>query len=139
MSFKCPHCGSALEVMKCEDLTKAQPVSKPEGDLASGIVEATAAAIEKQVGEVSGTEVAVNSLAMLNNLANGNLGDSESGLASGWGGAMVEALKARREEDRSAAAYAPETLAQSDPENLDKDAVAKTVQNMIHGALCKES
>jgi len=35
-------------------------------------------------------------------------------------------------------AYNPEEIANADPDNLDKEAVAKTVQNMIHGALCKD-
>jgi len=138
MSFKCPHCGGVLEVSKCVDLTKAKSVSTEKGDLSSGIVDATVNAIEKQVSSLSGGDAVIDSLTRLNNLANGHLGDTDSGLASGWGGAMVEALKSRRDEGQNVEAYAPEEIAKSDPDSLDKAAVAKAVQNMLHGALSKE-
>jgi len=123
-------------VLKAEDITKAQPVAQPNSDLVGGIVQATAAAIEAKVEKASGKEVAVSSLEALNDLANGALGSQGSGLASGWGGAMVDALKSR-DKQTSQPGYTPEELAKADPENVDKEAVAKTVQNMLHGALCK--
>jgi hypothetical protein len=122
--------------MKCEDLTKAQPVAQPEGDLATGIVKATEEAIQSKVSEVSGKEEAINSLTALNNLANGNLGEKDSGLAAGWGGSMLESLKSRKDQlDKGG--YSPEELAQADPEAVNKEAAAKTMQMMIHGALNK--
>lgn len=138
MSFKCPHCGNDLEVMKSEDLTKAEPVGQPEGDLSSGIVKATEAAIEKKLSAAPETSEVLNSLEALNSLANGSLGESDSGLSAGWSGAMFGALKSRNDKQEQQSAYDPEEIAKADPENLDKDAVAKTVQNMIHGALCKD-
>ena len=138
MSFNCPHCGGSLEVSKCVDTTKAEPVGQPDGDLASGIVKATEAAIEKQFGTTPDTQQAMNSLEVLNNMANGTLGGSDSGLSAGWSGAMYGALKAKRDESDNRSAYDPEDIVAADPDNLDKSAVAKTVQNMIHGALGKE-
>ena len=135
MSFKCPHCGNHLEVLKSEDITKAKSVAQPEGDFAAGIVQATVAAIDAKIEKASGKEAAISSLEALNNLANGSLGNSESGLASGWGGAMFEAIKSRGEESK--VGYDPEELAAIDPEMVDKDAAAKTLQNMMHKALCK--
>lgn len=137
MSFKCPHCGSALEVEKCVDLTKAQQAGSEKGDLASGIVKATVDAIEKQVEDAPDKKTAMNSLASLNALANGDLGEEGSGLAAGWGGAMLGALKAKKEEGNQQGAYDPDELAQMDPEQVDKEAVANTLQGMIHGALNK--
>jgi len=137
MSFKCPHCGSALEVLKCVDITKAKAVAQPEGDLASGIIKATVDAFEEKVEEVTGTQSAISSLDKLNQLANGSLGEQSSGLAAGWGGAMYGALQANRDEQEHRRSYDPEEMAKADPDNLDKAAVAKTLQNMIHGALGK--
>lgn len=136
MSFKCPHCGNPLEVLKADDITKAQPVAQPGTDLVGGIVQATAAAIDAKVEKASGKEVAISSLEALNNLANGSLGNENSGLASGWGGAMFDALKSR-DAQSSQPGYTPEELAKADPENVDKEAVAKTMQTMLHGALNK--
>lgn len=136
MSFKCPHCGEHLEVLKSEDITKAQPVGDPTADLAGGIIQATAAAIDAKIEKVSGKEAAISSLEALNNLANGSLGSGDSGLAAGWGGAMVDSLKSRTEQD-SRPGYDPADLAKADPESVDKDAAAKTMQSLIHGALNK--
>jgi len=135
MSFKCPHCGIDLEIIKSEDITKSKTVGQPERDLAGGIVDATSAAIEAKTAEVSKSSV-INSLDSLNKLANASLGEENSGLASGWSGAMVGALKAKREAE-SGPWYSPEELVSKDPEDINKDAAAKTVQNLIHGALNK--
>lgn len=136
MSFKCPHCGEELEVLKCSEITKSKPVAQTDTDLASGIVKATSEAIEEKVSQSSGKSAAIDSLMALNNLANGSLGQGGSGLAAGWSGSMLQTLKNRKEQ-LDQGGYSPEVLAKEDPENVNKDAAAKTVQNMIHGFLNK--
>jgi len=136
MNIKCPHCGGVLEITKAQNLTAAQTVGKPAGTLASGVVKATGESIEKKtVKQVSETVDAVlSSLTALNNLASGNLSKSNDGLASGWSGAMAGALRARMERMESGG-----DASVTDSEELNKEAAAKKIQRMLHGALNKKS
>lgn len=138
MGLSCPHCGGLIEITKMEDVTSSKPVAQEKGDLALGVLKATGDSVAEKVRELDDKVAAMTGLAKLNNMANGAMGDVRDGLASGWGGAMLGAVK-NREEELSRTGYTTDEFAKQDPSLVNKESAARMLQSMIHGSLSKGS
>jgi hypothetical protein len=138
MELKCPHCGGVLEITKAQTITSAKSVGRPSGSLQSGIIKAAGESIEERMVKKveSGVNAAISSLEALNALANGSFSKNGDGLASGWGGSMSQVLRARSHlvEKESVGG-----VAGADLDSMDKAVLARKVQNLMHGALNKNS
>lgn len=139
MSLECPHCGKSIMVIKTKEIDSAKSVGRAGADLSEGIVKSTLEAITEKVSKTIEVQTsALGSLEKFNQMASGDLGEGKSGtLSSGWGGAMMNSLKKRGElvkKDRDNVGYDHKKFVEevrTDPEAIDKERVAKLVQNAI--------
>ena len=135
MSIECPHCGKHLifKDVTFQAIEAVKPVGKSGVDLQKGIVEAAEDAVSAKVRELDERVQAITDLqTMSDNLVKGPT--DRSTLANGWGGAMVDAVHKRRMSQD----YSPQGggLTAENGE-VNKDAAANLVQNLMHSALNK--
>jgi len=139
MSLDCPHCGKSIMVIKTQEIDSAKSVGRAGADLSKGIIESTLDAISEKVSKTIEKQTsALGSLENFNRIASGSLSTGKDGsLASGWGGSMHEQLMKRNEKfqkDKDNGGYDHKAFVrevQIDPEAVNKERVAKLVQNMI--------